>query len=367
MKKKVIYALFIGLLTISLCACGKKQGDSQEATTESAEEQSSDADKVVVDAEQYVTLPDYKAIEVEVAASSITDEDISTYITENMLTSYIITDRPVQLGDIANIDYIGKKDGVAFDGGTAEGYDLTIGSGQFISGFEDGLIGVSTGETVDLNLTFPKQYQSEELAGQDVVFTVTVNAIKGKTDFEKLTVEQLISMDIGFETKEDLWEAGKKAYAEQEEENHKLDIQNAVYEKLLEETTFAELPQELVDQKVKEYNDYMENMCQQYFGCSLETYVTSSNQSMDEYNEQVKEMAEQEAKQELLFDLIAKNEAIEVTDEDLMEKAQEMAEQYNYGSAEAFLELIGKEEFRLSILQQNVVEFLGENAVVNEK
>lgn len=338
--------------------CSGDDGNAEKTTSE---------EKIIVNAEDYVTLPEYKAIEVEVEPIHITDEDISRYITDNMLDSYIIKDRPVQIGDIANIDYIGKKDGVAFEGGTAEGYDLTIGSGQFIEGFEEGLVGVNAGETLDLHLTFPEEYRNEELAGEEVVFTVTVNEIKGTTDYDSLTVEQLQSMDIAYDTKEDLWEAGKKAYEEYAENNHKLDIQAAVFEKVAESATFAELPQELIDEKAKKYNDYMENMCKQYFGCTLEEYVTSSNQTMEEYNTQVNQMAEEEAKQEILFDAIAKNESMELSEEEVMKKAQEMAEQYNYDSAEAFLELVGKEDFKLSILQQNVVEFLADNAIVKEK
>ena len=368
MKKRILLSFLAVILTVSVCACGKKQEEAKEENTteESTEEAAESSENITVDASEYVTLPQYKGIEVSIPMVSVMDEDISDYITENMLTSYEVTDRAVQLGDIVNIDYIGKDNGVAFDGGTAEGYDLTIGSGQFIDGFEEGLIGAATGEILDLNLTFPENYHAD-LAGKDVVFTVTVNAIKAKTDYESLTVEQLISMNIGFETKEDLWEAGKKAYEEKLEENRKIDIQNALYDKLMAETSFAELPQDLVDAKIADYNDYMRNMCQQYYGCTLEDYITSTNKTQEQYDAEVKQMMEDNVKEELLIDAIAQAESIEVSEEDILQKAQELAEQYQYPSAEELLKTVGEEEFRRILVRENTVTFLRENAVVTEE
>lgn len=361
--------MIASMLLLSFSACGKTEEKEASATESEVATESSEAskEKVVVDSEKYVTLPDYKTMEVVVAPVNITDEDISAYITDNMLTNCSIIDRPVQEGDIADIDYEGRKDGVAFEGGSDKGYKLTIGSGQFIEGFEDGLIGVSAGETVDLNLTFPEQYPSEELAGQDVVFTVTVNGIKGKTDYENLTDEQLKEMELGYDTKEALWDAGEEACLKEADENHKMDVQNAIYDKLSADTTFSEIPQELIDEKAGDFTEYMENMCKQYFGCDLETYLVSSGQSMDEYQKQVNEMATESAKQEMIFDAIAKAESISITDDDVLKKAEEMAADYQYESAEAFLEAVGKEDFSLSLLQQKVMEFLEGIVTVKEQ
>lgn len=122
MKKRILLSFLVAILTMSLCSCGKKQEEAKEETTteEGSEEATESSESIVVDASEYVTLPEYKGIEVTIPAISVMDEDISEYITENMLTYYEVTDRAVQLGDIANIDYIGKKDGVAFDGGVQQ-------------------------------------------------------------------------------------------------------------------------------------------------------------------------------------------------------------------------------------------------------
>ena len=163
---KKLFALLLSMLMVvgAFTACGA----------------SDEAQQVPV--EQYVTLGAYKGVEVVVEKMAVSEDEIESYAFQiyNSLISADnggIKDRAIELGDTANIDYVGKKDGVAFDGGTASGYNLGIGSGSFIDGFEEGLVGVKPGETVDLNLTFPEGYQAEDLAGQKVVFTVTVNYI----------------------------------------------------------------------------------------------------------------------------------------------------------------------------------------------
>jgi trigger factor len=165
-----------------------------EAETEAAAEEESEAAEDETEAEtgevlvrpeytalDYVTLGEYKGLNVSLEEMKVTDEDVEDEIAYNMRLSEIyesLEEGTVHDGDVANIDYEGKLDGEAFDGGTAKGYDLEIGSGTFIDGFEDGLIGVAVGDTVDLTLTFPENYSNEDLAGQETVFTVTVNEIK---------------------------------------------------------------------------------------------------------------------------------------------------------------------------------------------
>ena len=188
MKKKIAKVLVAGLIGLQLIGCSNQNTANTEEnkeTTETAENTEAASVSIYfneINADEYVTLGDYKGLEVVSNVVTITDADVDAYI-EYMLSMSggaleEVTDRDVvENGDVANIDYIGKKDGVAFDGGTAEGYDLGIGTGTFIPGFEEGLVGVKKGETVDLNLTFPENYSAADLAGAEVVFTVTVNGI----------------------------------------------------------------------------------------------------------------------------------------------------------------------------------------------
>lgn len=187
MKKKTLGLLAAILSVCMLAGCGAKDtGDGTGAATDAGTESTALKD---MDVDKYVTLGEYKGLAVSVDTVEV-DEDEWDTLVNNVYYGNItaenggIMDRAVETGDTVNIDYEGKKDGVAFDGGTAQGYDLTIGSGNFIAGFEDGLIGVMPGETVDLDLTFPENYGNSDLAGQAVVFTVTVNYIQPAQDGE---------------------------------------------------------------------------------------------------------------------------------------------------------------------------------------
>lgn len=195
MKRKVIAALLLGMaITVTGCS-GNTTKDTDtttraasDASSETTADSSSESEAATEAAERpdykaldYVKLGDYKGLEVTLASTDVTDEEVEQQVETNLNNndkSEEIKEGTVENGDVANIDYEGKLNGKAFDGGTAKGYDLTIGSGSFIDGFEDGLIGKKIGDTVDLNLTFPKDYSSTDLAGKEVVFTVKINSVK---------------------------------------------------------------------------------------------------------------------------------------------------------------------------------------------
>ena len=208
MKRKMIArtAVFCAavLMAGALAGCGKTGNGESTGGTESSQE--TPAEKFTlkdIDVEKYVTVGDYKSIRVEKQEVTVSDSELEEMTNQVYIGSFPaelgVKDRAVKEGDTANIDYVGKKDGVAFDGGTAQGANLTIGSDTYIDGFEDGLIGVMPGDTVDLNLTFPEGYGNQDLAGQAVVFTVTVNYIipEEKTDeaVEKFGVEGVTTVE----------------------------------------------------------------------------------------------------------------------------------------------------------------------------
>ena len=193
--KKTMTAFLAAIVTaVSLAGCGgNKPDDATQVESSSEQGDKNDPNNPAylkdMDLTKYVTLGEYKGITVEVQSPEVSEAEVDAYIqyvTSSMPATEEVTGRPVQEGDTVNIDYAGKyaDSGEAFDGGTAQGYDLVIGSHSFIDGFEDGLIGANIGDTLDLNLTFPEDYGHSELAGVDVIFTVTVNSIKVKPDFD---------------------------------------------------------------------------------------------------------------------------------------------------------------------------------------
>lgn len=383
MKRKLALMCMAGVIVLSVGACGGKQEqDAQETTqtvesTESSGTSSTEAGRVgdredyvglqELDVDEYITLADYKNMTVSAARPAVDDESVTQYINSEILVG-TVTDRAVQEGDVADIDFVGRKDGVAFEGGTAKGYKLAIGSGGFIQGFEEGLVGVMPGETVDLNLTFPETYNpNPELAGQAVVFTVTVNGIDATAEYDTVTPEEMKEMGLSYKTKEEVWEAGKKAVEQMAEETFEANAKSAVVQKLVAESTAKSVPEYLVEEEMQNYNLYMESIAAMY-GTDLETFVTAiAGLTQEEYDSQTKEMCTEIVKQYLAMEAVARAEGIEVTDEMIHKRADEEAVEYGYDSGDALIDEVGFTTYRMSVVQEKVMERLMDIVSVEEE
>jgi len=394
MKKKLVLMCLTGMMVASISACGGKKTDQDANVVETSsvmeenetitvvEEESSDSvqteiDRVSdredyvgfqdLDIDKYVTLGDYKKMKVTATRPKVDEEGIEDYINSRLLVG-TITNRPVKKGDVADIDYVGKKDGVAFEGGTASGYKLSIGSGGFIPGFEDGLVGVNVGETVDLNLTFPDNYRNAEMAGQEVVFTVTVNSIEGSAEYATVTPEEMAEMGLPYKTKEEVWEAGKRAMEENAEETYTANARSAVVRKVVEESTVQSIPEYLVEEEAQNYNRYIESIAKSMYNMDLETFVTSAyGVTMEQYNSQMNEMFTDTIKQYLVMEAVARAEKMEITEEMIAEKADEEAAEYGYTSGDELIADVGFATYRMSMVQNMVIERLMEVATVEEE
>ena len=311
----------------------------------------------------YVTLGEYKGIEVSVDAPVVTDEYLDSYIDyvlqSNMVTTEI-TDRPVEEGDIVNIDYEGKIDGVAFDGGTAQGYDLTIGSGTFIDGFEDGLIGAETGETVDVNVTFPENYQGEEVAGKDAVFTVTVNSISVGT-LPELTDEFVQGLDVGVNTVEEYRQYAYDLLMEEEQATHDSNAEIAVLEAVMAGSQIQDPPEDMTN---RYYNRIIDNMTYyaSLYGYDLETFLSMQGTSEDA----IRESAAQAGQEIIVMQAIADAEGLSVTDEELDAEIETNAGSLGYDDVEEYRASLDVEGYREYMMSEKVLNFLLENAVVTD-
>lgn len=372
MKKKIGKVLVAGLIGLQLIGCSNQTTANTEEKQEAAEttETTETLRFNEIDADAYVTLGDYKGLEVVGSSTEISDEEVDSYI-EYLLSMSgevtEVTDRDVvQNGDIANIDFEGKKDGVAFEGGTDTGYDLTIGSGSFIPGFEEGLVGVKKGETVDLNLTFPENYSAADLAGAEVVFTVTVNGIYESVAPE-FNDEFVASFEIENVTTTEEYRAYLKSMMEESEKEYALqEIQTQVITLVTQNAEVLDAPEGLVN---KFYNINMENMTYQasMYGMDLESFV-SAYYGIDSETFETETMAaaKESAKQALVCLKIAKEENLLISDEELNTSIEERYAEYGYTSAEEFRSLVDLEEYRDSLLLNKVVDFLVENATITE-
>lgn len=369
MKKKLVL-LLTAVLTISMLAgCGDKgnEVESSEAVAQSNEE-TVDLSSVLaikdMDVDKYVTVGNYKEIKVDYEAVNVTDADVDVLVS-NYYTTYAtqedgVTDRAVEVGDTVIIDYVGKKDGVAFDGGTANGASLGIGSGQFIAGFEEGLVGVMPGETVDLELTFPTPYHSAELEGADVVFTVTVHYIlpakMADTVVAKMGIEG-VSNEAELRTYlKDMLDQ----YATSMNESNK---QTAVLDAFLNDCKYEEFTPEMI----AKYEAMAEKMIQALaanYGMMPEDYV--SNYYGMELDAFVSDYAVEALKQHLAMQAVANRENLNITDDELEEMLQEYATAAGMSSVEEYLGKNTREEFRESFMYDKVFKYLVGNAVKAE-
>lgn len=289
-----------------------------------------------------VTLGDYKGIEVAKIDVEVTDEEVMADIDKvrdqnsRMIT---VEDRPVADGDIATIDFKGFVDGEAFEGGEGSDYPLTIGSHSFIDTFEDQLIGKNVGEEVDVNVTFPEEYQAEELQGKPALFKVTIKEIKCKElpELDDEFVQDVSEFDTVDEYKADV----KTKITERKENQAKVDKEDAVIEKIIENATM-ELPDAMVEFQVQQMlEDYARRLQQQ--GLSLEQYMQFTGLTVDKLQEEMKPQAIKRIESRLVLEAIAKAEDIQVTDEDVDNEIDEMAK--NYGmEADKLKEYMGDAE-----------------------
>ncbi len=386
MKKKILAAIITLMMAGTLAACGSKNTDDgteeivNEAETVGEEEetsapQSNDTSNLKYladfDVKDYVTLGEYKGVSVDIDEPEVTDEYLDGYIDYVLsydAVSVEVADRSVETGDTVNIDYEGKMDGVAFEGGTAQGADLTIGSGRFIDGFEDGIIGMEIGETRDLELCFPDPYTNPDLAGKPVVFTVTVNSITVK-ETPELTDEYVAGLGIEeCSTTEEFRDYVYDVLMEQAKESFENERMNAALEIAEANAVFGDIPQGMLSRMNETLTSNISAYASMY-GMEIGDYVANAyGGSADTYQEVLLEQARMMAQRYIMMAAIAEAENIEVTDAELEESiAEETAAyaDYGYESEEAYRETVDEEAYREYLLVQKVADFLGENAVLS--
>lgn len=378
MKKFITTITVLALSASVLAGCGKSadNGESTQAGTESSTETGTQAetgaetveygDDAYVDGinvGDYVTLGEYKGIEVTAEAPAVTDEYLQSYIDyvlqSNMVTTDI-TDRAVQNGDFTNIDYEGKIDGVAFDGGTAQGYDLEIGSGSFIPGFEDGLIGAKIGETRDVTVTFPESYPSEEVAGKEAVFTVTVNSIHTET-VPELTDELVKGLEGNCSTVDEYRQYAYDLLMEDEQSTHDSNAQMDILAKVVENSEFKEPPAEMVTRYYDRIKSNMSSYAAMY-GYDLESFMAATGSS----EEQIQESAQQASREIIAMKAIADAENLDVTDEDMDEELAKNAGDYGYEDVEEYKKALDLKGYKEYMMTEKVLSFLFDNAVVTD-
>ncbi len=276
-----------------------------------------------------VNLGAYTGMKIEKEAYNVTAEEEAeaverekNAICERNSTYEEVVDRAAKEGDTANIDYSGSVDGVKFEGGTAAGYDLVLGSHSFIPGFEEGVVGMNVGESKDITVKFPEEYHAKELAGKDAVFAVTVNALKVKV-VPTLT-DDLVKDGSEYQTVAELEAGVKKSLAETKERNAKIQEENKMIDQITQETT-VEIPEVLVERQIDNMVRDMEYRMM-YSGIKMDDYLKYSGTTMEDLRKNYRENAEKQVKSQLVVDAILEKESIKATEEEMDAKFAETAE-----------------------------------------
>ena len=309
-----------------------------------------------------VEIDGYKGIEVEKTVNAVTDEEIDREvdkIREKNVRTITVDDRAAEMGDDVVIDFEGFKDGTAFEGGKAEDFTLNLGSGQFIPGFEDQVAGHNIGEEFDINVTFPEDYQVEDLKGAPVVFKIKLKSIS-KKEVPELD-DDMVKDATEFDTVEEYKADVRKKLEEHAEEHANADVEAAILDKVVENMT-AEIPQVMFDNRVNEMMMELEQRLAPQ-GITLELYCQYTGQTVDQVKKAYQDQAEKQVKLRLALEKIAELENIEVTDDEAAQEIQKIADQYKM-TVDQVKQYITEENVKKDIAVGKAVDLVKDNAVI---
>ena len=355
MKKKAVVLLLCMVMALSY-GCGSKDNSNGAESTESVVEGTETGIASVdiqYDVDDYVKLGDYKNIEVTLNEEDylVNDETVNTYA-DQMISYYkpYVEDETktvVEAGDVVDVDYVGKKDGEAFEGGSAENQLIDTSSNTnatsysaYIEGFSDGLVGAKVGDTIDSEVTFPEDYQSEELKGQTVTFTFTINSIQKKVTRDMLD-DAFVSENFQAENVDEFYSNIHTVLEQQAESAKQSDIRNAVIDQVTEDATVEEFPEGLLEARVEEYIEgFTNSYCTD--GTTLADYLeTNYNTTEEDFRNQTTEYMKETLKQELVFEAVAKAEKLEFDQDEFDQYITNLVSNGGFGTEDALFEMYG--------------------------
>ena len=380
---KAVCLLCAGALALTAAGCSKSAASSSTSASSEASVYGSASDYDYqnfaysdgldengywsgIRALDYVTLPeDYASIPLKKADIEPTEEDVQSQI-DSLLsqnsTTQDVTDRAAANGDTVNIDYAGTVDGVAFTGGTYSGYSLTLGSGSFIDGFEDQIVGHAAGEEFDVNVTFPEQYQAAELAGKPAVFKIKLHEVKYK---ELPALDDELAKDCSeYDTLDEFKASIRKNNQEQLDKQDDLAVENALVDQVIESME-GEIPQAMYDVRMDEMvNDFAFRVEQQ--GLRLEDYLKYMGQSMEQFRAAFMPQAEKQVKIGLALEAVAAAEHIEASEDEINAEIKRIADQYKM-EEDKVRELINLEDLKQDLARTKAIDFIKSHANIVEK
>lgn len=366
MRKRFLAVVMCVCLGMTMFACGASKDDNTKETesgTSEATEPAYTEEDLVDDSNgdlnilDYVDLGDYKGIELTKSITKVTDDEVTNEMGSKAveLTGSDVT---VEDGDTAIIDFVGKLNGVAFDGGTASNYELEIGSGSFIDGFEDGLIGVKKGDTVDLNLTFPESYQSTELAGKDVVFTVTVNGVKRKPQLN----DEWLAANTNYATLAEFAAETKQKLEDAAETTASNTLESSALDQVISNSTVKKYYKSLIEQGESQYEKRL-NAYASAYGKSLSELLAAQGMTESQYQNQKQKQGVSYAQVAMVVYAIAQDAGLSEADAEYQTILNDLANNYNMDAA-TFSSTYGESLVKSSVMSQYAMNYIVSNANV---
>ena len=381
MKKRFLAFALACAMVFTVTACGKS-ASSDSTKKDSKQESKKEQAEIEYDVNELVTLGDYKGIEVTLDGEyEYTDEGFDKYVADTISEANIYVEdnsqKEIKEDSIVNVDYVGSKDDVAFEGGSAEDQTLDVagncaaGTTQgYIEGFTAGLVGHKVGEEVAYEVTFPKEYGNADLAGQTVVFTFQVNYIaKAISSVDDLT-DDIVSEKFSYDTVDEYIDSLKEAYNTKLESNLKSDTETAVLNTLNNNCKVSKVPEDLLKARLDLILEMQDKQYQAY-GTTLKDYLTSMGYDYDEEVAKIKANVEESTKTELILEAIAKAENIQVDESAYKEFVTKIYTQMGYSDETSFYKDFsvpgygGEKYFKLAYLTEKASDFCVDNAVVN--
>ena len=384
MKKKMYLAVLAMCIALTAAACGTEKKETETKTAEQAAEKGQETEEqtetekekeesgetasgtrivTVKDIKKYLTLGEYKEIELENSVQEITEDDVQVqleYELQNYMEEPSGTDAQAQNGDLVTINFVGTMDGEEFEGGTANNYDLILGAGGMIDGFEDGIVGMKKGTTKDVEVVFPENYIEEDLAGKPAVFKITMQKIRRAPEL----TDEWVAENTDLETVEEY----KKMIRINLEENARLAsesyMKGTAWNTLVQSSEIREYPEEDIENAVSEYIRQMEVYAEQS-GMELETFLETQEMTMEEIEEQAHMYAEDKVKQNLIAQAVMDAEGITLADEECLAIQEELVQAYMAESLEGLIENYGQTAVNEATALLRVEDVLLQYAVIN--
>ena len=381
MKKKAVVAMLIMCMAVSAAACGKSS-DTEKTTTETTDtKDSEDSEKdsthtdtketdssgenrlvSVKDVSKYVTIGEYKGLELTRTSQPVTDDDVQAEINYNLEDNGSeVKDGTVENGDTVTINFTGTIDGKEFDGGSAEDYELVVGDGEMIDGFEDGIVGMKSGETKELDLTFPDDYYEESVAGKAVVFKVTLQKFTRPAEL----TDEWVAENTEYKTVDEYRAAVKTQLEDTAVQTADYELYSDAWNEVQAASEIKDYPKEDVDAAKKSYQELNEKYVKDA-GMEMADFLESQGMSEEDYESECQQYAESKVEQNLIVQGIMDAEGLSIDDEETQKLKDDLIKEYGFASIDEMIETYGEQEVNESLALLRVERFIVDNANVTE-